>query len=194
MNIGIFSGSFNPIHIGHLILGNYATEFGGLDEVWYLVTPQNPLKDGTRLLDQFERLEMITRAVENYPKMKASDFEFSLPLPAYTENTLKKLSKAYPLYKFSLIIGADNWSIFQSWKNYEYIIDNFEILIYPRLNYTVNIPQNYKDQVRVLDAPIIEISSSYIREAISANKDIQSFLPPEVYSYIQNKKLYKNTI
>lgn len=190
MNVGVFSGSFNPIHVGHLILANYMTEFAGLDEVWFLVTPQNPLKNSEGLLNQDERLRMVGLAVEDYPKMKASNFEFSLAYPTYTVNTLHELSKSYPQHTFFLIIGADNWEIFPQWKDYESIIDNFDVLVYPRLNHTITIPKDYKKKVRAVDAPVVEISSTFIRNAIADGKNIQSFLSFKVYKYIINNYLY----
>ena len=191
MNIGIFSGSFNPIHIGHLILANYITEFTALDEVWLLVSPQNPWKEEDELLDENIRLDMTRLAVEKYPKLKVSDFEFSLPRPSYTVNTLDALQKKYPEHEFTLIIGADNWSAFENWKNYDEIVENYKLKIYPRLGYRISVPAKQKKNVEALDSPIIEMSSTFIREGISAGKDMKAFLPCEVYEYIKERGLYK---
>ena len=192
MNIGIFSGSFNPIHIGHLILANYIVEYTDIDEVWLLVSPQNPWKmDDTNLLDENIRLEMTRLATERYPKLKASDFEFSLPRPSYTINTLDALKDRYPDHEFSLIIGADNWAGFEGWKNYERIIKDYKIKIYPRLDHRISVSTKLKKSVEALDSPIIEISSSFIRDAIAEGKNAQAFLPVEVYEYIKEKGLYK---
>lgn len=192
MNIGIFSGSFNPIHVGHLILANYIVEYTDIDEVWLLVSPQNPWKVGDEnLLDENIRLEMTKRAVEKYPKLKVSDFEFSLPRPSYTINTLDALHEKYPDDDFSLIIGADNWSAFENWKNYDRIIKEYSVKIYPRLGHRISVSTKLKKTVEALDSPIIEVSSSFIREAISSDKDVRAFLPNEVYSFIKERELYK---
>lgn len=173
---GIFSGSFNPIHIGHLALANWLCEYGGLDEIWFLVTPQNPLKKATDLLDDTLRYEMVKTAIGNYPKFKASDFEFSLPKPSYTVHTLKELQNAYPSHSFHYIMGADNWVNINRWKEYETLLNNYPILIYPRVGFEVVIPPGYPN-IRVVDAPLIEISSSFIRESLKNGKDIRFFLP-----------------
>lgn len=191
MNIGIFSGSFNPIHIGHLILANYIVEFTDIDEVWFLVSPRNPLKQQSELLDEGRRLEMVELALEEYPKMKASDFEFSLPRPSYTVHTLDRLKEAYPQHAFNLIIGSDNWFVFENWKNYEQIIENYAIKIYPRLGHRISIQPRQRKSVEALDAPVIEISSTFIRESIAEGKDIKAFLPEGIYEYINNNDLYK---
>lgn len=191
MNIGIFPGSFNPIHIGHLMLANYITEYTDLDEIWFLVTPQNPLKDNNTLIDERLRLEMARLAVADYPQMKASDFEFSLPKPSYTITTLEKLSKTYPKYKFTLIIGSDNWASFDKWHDYQNIVDEYDIYIYPRLGSDVIIPDHLAAKVKLLDSPIIEISSTFIRTGISQKKNLRSFMPEDVFRYISDKGLYK---
>lgn len=191
MNIGIFSGSFNPIHIGHLILANYIVEFTDIDEVWFLVSPRNPLKQQSELLDEGRRLEMVELALEEYPKMKASDFEFSLPRPSYTVHTLDRLKEAYPQHAFNLIIGSDNWFVFENWKNYEQIIENYAIKIYPRLGHRISIQPRQRKSVEALDAPVVEISSTFIRESIAEGKDIKAFLPEGIYEYINNNDLYK---
>lgn len=191
MNIGIFSGSFNPIHIGHLILANYITEFTDMDEIWFLVTPQNPLKENTNLLDEQLRLEMVEKGLIDYPKLKASDFEFSLPRPSYTINTLDALSEQYPEHNFSLIIGADNWVVFDRWKDSENIIKKYKVYVYPRLDCRISIPKKFKNRVEALESPILEISSTFIRDSIRNGKNIKVFLPDSVYKYIKKNNLYK---
>lgn len=189
--IGLFSGSFNPIHNGHLILANYMCEFTTLDEVWLIVTPHNPLKDRQDMLDEESRLKMAELAVDKFENIKASDVELHMMRPSFTINTLEKLSGDYPHYNFTLIIGADNWTYFSKWKDYETIIENYNILIYPRNNYAVTIPESLKDRVRLVNAPLIEISSTFIRQSIRDRKNIRAFLPPEVYDYIELNNLYR---
>lgn len=179
---GIFSGSFNPIHIGHLALANWLCEFEELDEIWFLITPQNPLKQSHDLMDDQLRLEMAQAAIGDYHKFKVSDFEFYLPKPTYTIHTLQALKEHYPGFLFHLIIGADNWSLFAQWKNYQDIIDNHPILVYPRKGFEINIPKMYSN-VRAVNAPLIEVSSTFIRDSYKKGKDIRFFLPEEVRKY-----------
>lgn len=191
MNIGIFSGSFNPIHVGHLILANYITEFTEVDEVWFLVTPHNPLKEVEGLLGEQERLHMVELALKDYPKLKASDFEFILSRPSYTVNTLDALSEEYPEHTFSLIIGADNWEVFDKWKAHDTILEKYRIKVYPRLDSRLVIAPKMRSKVEALDSPIVEISSTFIRESLAKGKMVKSFLPAEVYQYITERGLYK---
>lgn len=189
LKTGIFSGSFNPIHIGHLALANYLCEFAGLDEVWFMVTPHNPLKEESSLLEDSKRLELVKLAIGDYPKFHASDFEFHLPRPSYTIQTLQQLKDKFPKRDFYLIIGADNWNLFSKWKDSERIIKTTSILIYPRLGYPVNeelLPTN----VKIVSAPLLTISSTFIREAIAQQKDIRYFLPLPVYDKIKQEHLY----
>ena len=179
---GIYSGSFNPIHIGHLALANYLCEFTDLDEIWFVVTPHNPMKSETDLLDDTLRLEMVKKVIKDYPKFKASDFEFTLPKPTYTISTLEALRVAYPERTFHLIIGADNWKIFSQWKASETIIRDFGIFIYPRKNYTVDT-ENLPGNVRFVNAPIFDISATMIRKAIKEGKDMRYFLPQGIYEF-----------
>ena len=176
MFTGIFSGSFNPIHIGHLALANWICEFGGMDELWFLVTPQNPFKRESDLMDENRRLQLVKSAIAGYAKFKASDFEFSLPRPSYTINTLRALRGNFPDRIFHLVIGADSWNSIADWKDYESLIEEFPILIYPRKGYEVIVPEQYMN-IKKVEAPLIEISSTFIRQSVKNGKDIRFFLP-----------------
>ena len=180
MDVGIFSGSFNPIHIGHLALANYLCEFEGLDELWFLVTPRNPFKVGQDLMPDELRLELVRLAVEDYPKFRASDFEFRLPRPSYTVHTFEKLKEAYPTVTFHLIIGSDNWLSFPRWYQSDRLVAENPILVYPRPGYPVDA-LTLPPQVRLVQSPVFEISSTFIRQALAEGKDIRYFLHPRVY-------------
>ena len=177
--IGIFSGSFNPIHIGHLVLANWLCEYVDLDEIWFLVTPQSPMKDKAELIDYDLRFNMVKKAITGYPKFKASDFECSLPLPSYTIDTLQALKKTCSDCLFHLIVGADNWKNISLWKDAHVLMNEFPIVIYPRKNYEPTIP-SFLPHIRQVDAPLVEISSSFIRSAIKEGKDVRFFLPESV--------------
>ena len=189
--IGIFSGSFNPIHMGHVMLANYITEFSYVDEVWFVVTPHNPLKQVEGLADEKSRLEMCRIAVEGMDKLRASDIEFTMPKPSYTIDTLDRLKEEHPELDFTLIVGADNWSSFHLWRQYERIIEENKILIYPRLGEELLIDKKYSHNVRPCNAPILQISSTFIRSSIKDGKCMSSFLPSGVYDYIVTHKLYR---
>jgi nicotinate-nucleotide adenylyltransferase len=188
--IGIFSGSFDPIHAGHLILANFVCEFTDTDEVWFVVSPHNPLKEAGDLLDDATRLEMVRLALEEFDRMTASDVEFRMPRPSYTVDTLAKLTDEHPDKEFSLIIGGDNWNRFHRWKEYERLINNYQILVYPRLGEEAAIPEAYRESVQLVDAPIVEISSTFIRESIRNGKNVRAFLPSKVYDFIARNGLY----
>ncbi len=188
---GIFSGSFNPIHMGHLMLANYISAFTPVKEVWFVVSPHNPLKKSGDLLDDEIRLEMVRLALSDYEHFKVSDVEFHMPRPSYTIDTLDALTRAHPDRRFSLIIGGDNWSLFEQWKEYKRILELYEILVYPRLGEKIHIPEELRKSVRLINAPVVEISSTFIRQGIGEGKNMRAFLPPKVYDYIEQNKLYR---
>ena len=192
MHIGLFFGTFNPIHVGHLILANHIAEFSSLEQVWFVVTPQSPFKVKKSLLDNNQRLEMVYRATQEYAKLKPSNIEFDLPQPNYTINTLAHLEEKYPDYSFSLIMGEDNIKSFHKWKNHEIILQNHEIYVYPRVSKEShdNDLLNHK-QVHFINAPVIEISSTFIRNTIKEGKNVRPLLPEATWKYLDEMNFYK---
>jgi nicotinate-nucleotide adenylyltransferase len=184
---GIFSGSFNPVHIGHLALANWLCEYGDMDEIWFLVTPQNPLKETKDLFDFQLRFEWVKKAIAGYPKFKASDFESTLPLPSYTVRTLRALRDTHPGCLFHLIVGADNWEYMMQWKDVQSLLAEFPLRIYPRKGYDLPVPPHLT-HVRKVNAPLMEISSSFIRDAVRQGKDIRFFLPEAIRTEINQLK------
>ncbi len=193
-NIGLFFGSFNPIHIGHLILANYIVEFSDLDELWFVVSPHSPFKDKKSLLEDHHRLDMVQQAIAEYPKMRASNVEFSLPKPSYTVDTLAYLHEKHPSYSFSLIMGEDNLKGLSKWKNASHIVENYQIIVYPRLSdeKQSHSPSEISSMISLIDAPIIEISATEIRRMIKEGKNVRPMLPPEVYDYLEGSSFYKS--
>ncbi len=189
---GLFFGSFNPVHIGHLIIANHIVEHTHLDEVWLVITPHNPHKIKSSLLNDIHRLTMVRVALENYPKLKACKVEFELPQPNYTINTLTVLQEKYPQRKFYLLMGQDNLASFHKWKNFESILKYYQILVYPRIT-DKKIPELFLNhpKIQLIKAPIIEISATQIRNDIKAGKNVRPLLPPEVYRYIDEMHFYK---
>ena len=185
LKTGIFSGSFNPIHIGHLALANYLCEYEGLDEIWFMVTPQNPLKTQDELWSDELRLRLVELCISDYHHFRASDFEFHLPRPSYSVYTLEKLREAYPDREFHLIIGSDNWARFDRWFQSERIIKENHIIIYPRPGFPV-AAEELPETVRLVHSPVFEISSTFIREALKAGKDVRYFLHPKVWEQIES--------
>ncbi len=190
--IGLFFGSFNPIHIGHLILANYILENSDMEELWFVVSPQNPFKDKKSLLKDNNRLDMVQLALKNYPKMRVSNVEFSLPKPSYTIDTLTYLHEKYPEISFALIMGEDNLKGLKKWKNAETLVNNHQIIIYPRISTEQNSVDIYvHENISKIDAPIIELSATKIREMIKEGKNVRPMLPPEVFEYLDGSSFYK---
>lgn len=192
MKIGLYFGTFNPIHIGHLIIANHLVENTDLDAVWFVVTPLNPLKDKKTLLADHHRLAMVQLAVEDYPKLDVSDIEFKLPQPNYTVHTLAYLGEKFPQHQFALIMGSDNIQSFHKWKNFEFILENYPIWVYPRLTeIKTQTAFETHPNVQIIQAPIIEISATAIRNALKAKKNIRPLLPEKVWHYIDAMNFYK---
>lgn len=188
MKIGIFSGSFDPIHFGHLMVAGYMARHAGLDRVWLMVTPANPLKDGYRVSDN-DRLEMTRLAASHLKNVRVSDFEFSLPRPSYTYHTLCALREQYPDDDFRLIIGSDNWLIFDRWRDADKIIKEFRPLIYPRPGYEVDA-DTLPNEVELIPAPMADISSTFIRKEAAQGADVSCYTDAGVARYISEFKLY----
>lgn len=190
--VGLFFGTFNPIHIGHLTIANHIAEYSDLDEIWLVVTPHNPHKKKRTLLEDHHRLAMVRIAVEDYPKLKASNIEFGLPQPNYTVNTLAYLEEKYPKHRFALIMGEDNLKSFTKWKNHEVIAERHELYVYPRIS-EGEVDPAWKDHPKVkrVNAPIMEISATFIRKAIAAGKNIRPLLPDNVWVYLDEMNFYK---
>lgn len=192
MKVGLYFGSFNPIHIGHLIIANYMAEHSDLSEVWFVVTPHNPFKKKASLLDNYQRLEMVYLATKDYDKLKPSNIEFNLPQPSYTINTLTYLQEKYPEKEFALIMGEDNLKGFHKWKNHELILENHHIYVYPRISngHTVTQFNNHK-KIHTINAPVMELSSTYIRNAIKDGMNVKPMLPEHVWQYLDTMNFYK---
>ncbi|TGV01761.1 nicotinate (nicotinamide) nucleotide adenylyltransferase [Flavivirga rizhaonensis] len=192
MKIGLYFGSFNPIHIGHLVIANHLAEHSDLDQIWFVVTPHNPFKKKRSLLDNYQRLEMVYRATKDYTKLKPSDIEFNLPQPNYTINTLAYLQEKYPDNEFSLIMGEDNLKSFHKWRNYELILENHHIYVYPRISENkVETQFEGHKKIHHIDAPIMELSSTLIRNGIKAGKNVKPMLPEFVWEYLDEMNFYK---
>ena len=190
MKTGLFFGSFNPIHIGHLAIANYMIEFTDLDELWFIISPHNPLKRKKSLLESHHRYDMAMLAIKDEERFQASDIEFRLPQPSYTIHTLTYLQERHPKDRFVLIMGSDNLESIHKWKNYDMILENYQIYVYPRPKNIGSMLYNHNN-VKSVPAPIMEISSSFIRESIKNHKDIPYFLPSAVYKYILDMHFYE---
>jgi len=199
MKIGLFFGSFNPIHIGHLAIANYMVAFTDMQQLWFVISPQNPLKEKKSLLPAIHRLQLVRESIADDTRFKASNIEFSLPQPSYTINTLTYLKEKHPQQEFALIIGADNLKTFHKWKNYEEILNQYQLYVYPRSSV---MEEGTKDaeklemwsnhpKVKWINAPLMEISSTFIRDSIRNKKDIRHFLPDAAYKYIVEMHFYE---
>ena len=191
MHIGLYFGSFNPIHNGHLAVAGYMAQFTALNQVWLVVSPQNPLKEKQSLLKDHHRYAMVQRALESYSYLRVSDIEFHLPVPSFTINTLVALQEKYPQHQFSLIMGSDNLQSLHKWKNFDAILEHHHIFVYPRKGSDGGQFRNHPHVIWVADAPEVEISSTFIREAIKNKKSAQFLMPPEAWQYAEEMHFYK---
>jgi len=192
MKVGLYFGTFNPIHVGHLIIANHIVENSDLDQLWMVVTPHNPLKKKSGLLADYHRLQMVHLATEDYDKIIPSDIEFKLPQPNYTVNTLAHLQEKFPQHQFSLIMGEDNLKSLKKWKNYEFILNDYQLYVYPRIS-TDEVPEEFLNHPNIhqVNAPIIELSSTFIRNSIKEKKNIKPMLDAKVWEYINHNLFYK---
>lgn len=189
MKIGLFFGSFNPVHTGHMAIANYMVEFSDLDQVWFVVSPHNPLKKKEILIDDYARLELVEMAIEGDDRFLSCDIEFQMPKPSYTIDTLSYLSEKYPDREFVIIMGSDGLKTFHKWKSADTIIENFIRYVYPRLSETDKEILKHKN-IKLMNAPRMEISSTFIREAIANKRDIRHLLPVSVFNEINNRGYY----
>lgn len=190
MTVGILGGSFNPVHVGHMMLASYMSQYADLDRVWLMLSPRNPLKESSALIDDSHRLEMLRIAAASVPEVEVCDIELSMPYPSYTIDTLDLLNEKYADVRFRLIIGSDNWLIFDKWKDYKRIIDNYGVIVYPRPGFDV---ENCRpvDGVELIKAPTVDISSTFIRTGFASGKNMRAFLPEGVNEYILSHELWK---
>lgn len=190
MDIALFFGSFNPVHVGHMIIANYLVENTEVDQLWMVVSPQNPHKAKASLANDHDRLHLVRLAIGDHEKIRASNIEFDLPQPSYTIDTLTYLREKYPKYNFHLVMGGDNLGNFHKWKNYEQILAHHHIYVYQRPSYELGPLQNH-DHVHIIEAPLLEISASMLRKMIKENKSIQYFVPDTVFHYLDKSHLYR---
>lgn len=189
--IGLFFGSFNPIHNGHLMLANYIVEYGDMESVWFVISPQNPLKNKENLLEDYHRRNMLELAIKSDKRFEICDIEFYMPKPSYTIDTLTRLSELHTNTDFYVICGMDSIGSFKKWKNYHMILENYHILVYPRKSYDDSEFLSYPS-VQIIDAPEIEVSSTFIRNAIKEKKDVRYFMPDKAYKYMIDMHFYEN--
>jgi nicotinate-nucleotide adenylyltransferase len=192
MKIGLYFGSFNPIHTGHLIIAQHILNHTEIQRLWFVISPHNPLKDKASLANDRDRLHLVQLAIEDNPSMKASDIEFKLPQPSYTIDTLTYIKEKYPRYEFALIMGADNLISLPKWKNYQLLINNYPIYIYKRPNYPIESSLVQHENIHILDTPLLDISSTWIRQLIKTKKSIRYLVPEKVFDYLESSHLYRN--
>lgn len=190
MKIGLYFGSFNPVHIGHLIIANYVLNETDLDKIWFVVSPQNPFKQNKSLLNEYDRLHLMRTAIEDDPRMKASDIEFYLPKPSYTINTLTYLKEKYPEQDFYIIMGSDSFQNIDKWKNYEMIINNYKLYVYQRKGFDLKNSNN-SETIKLLDAPLLEISATNIRQLVKQGKSIRYMVPEKIREEIEGNLFFK---
>ena len=190
MKIGLYFGSFNPVHTGHMIIANHLVNVSDIDQVWMVVSPQNPFKKRKNLADGYDRLHLAELAIGDNPNIRTCNIEFELPVPSYTIDTLTYLQERNPDFEFSLIMGSDNIEKFHKWKNFEMILDHYSIYIYQRAGNISDLYIEY-DNIHYLDAPLLDISSSYIRKLIKDGKSVRYMVPHEVYKYLMESNMYK---
>lgn len=190
-HIGLFFGSFNPIHTGHLIIAEYMANRTGLDQVWFVVSPQNPFKQRSTLANDFDRLHMVQLAIEDNPRLRASNIEFSLPKPSYTIDTMVYLHEKYPQHQFALIMGSDNLESLHKWKNYEVLLQRYPIHVYKREKDITTPPDAAKGDIHIYDVPLMDISSTYIRQSIAEGHSIRYMVPDSVYQFLDGSRLYR---
>lgn len=198
-NIGLYFGTFNPIHVGHLIIANHMVQYTNLDQVWFVVSPQNPLKPKASLLTDYHRLALVREAVADNPHLRASNIEFDLPKPSYTIRTLIAFSEQFPDHRFTIIMGEDNLNTLARWKNYERILEDYTVLVYPRVESDENLNVKLENKsefldhpnVTMVDAPLMKISASFIRKAVNEGRDVRYLLTPPVLKYIDEMNFYR---
>ncbi len=189
--VGLYFGSYNPIHTGHMAIANYMVEFTGIDQLWFVVSPQNPFKANENLLDDYQRLELVNRAIEGDQRFRVSNIEFGLPKPNYTIDTLAYLHEKFPNHHFLIIMGSDNLESFHKWKNYRVILENYGIIVYPRPGFDESKIIQHPNITIARNTPLMEISSSFIRQSIKENKDVRHFMPQKVWEYLDEMNFYR---
>lgn len=191
MQIGLYFGSFNPIHNGHLIIANHIAEYGDVEKIWFVVSPQNPLKESKSLLNEYDRLHLVKLAIGDNDRFQASDIEFRLPRPSYTIDTLTYLKEQFPQHRFKIIMGSDSFQNIGKWKNSELLLREHELLVYRRPGFEISVPGAYAANIRILDAPMLDISSTYLRTQIKNKKSIRYLTPDPVSAYILDNRYYQ---